>query len=40
MILVSAVADAMDMIEAHQYQEALDRLEQASRDTEEVYISQ
>lgn len=40
LILFSAIADAMDMIEAHEYQSALNRLEQASRDAEEVYISQ
>lgn len=40
LILFHAITDAMDMIEAHKYQEALDRLEQASRDAEEVYISQ
>lgn len=40
LILFNAITDAMDMIEAHQYQEALNRLEQASQEAEEVYISQ
>lgn len=38
--LFNAIADAMEMIEAQKYQEALTRLEQASRDAEEIYISQ
>lgn len=39
-ILVRAVNDAMDMLEAQECQRALTCLEQASRDAEEVYISE
>lgn len=39
-IMFRAAADAMDRLEAHQYQEAMTILEQASREAEEVYISQ
>lgn len=39
-IMVQAAADAMEMIEKQEYQQALTRLEQAGRDAEEVYISQ
>lgn len=38
--LAGAVADAMDLIESHSYQEALIVLEKASREAEEIYISQ
>lgn len=38
-IMFRAAADAMDRLEAHQYQEAMTILEQASREAEEVYIS-
>ncbi len=39
-ILFQANTDAMDMIEAHQYQEALNRLERAAQEAEEVYIGE
>lgn len=39
-ILFQAVTDAMEMMEAQKYQEALTRLEAASRAAEEVYISE
>lgn len=39
-ILFHAITDAMDLMEEQKYQEALTRLELASRDAEEVYISQ
>ena len=39
-ILFNAITDAMEEIEGHQYQEALDRLELACREAEEVYISE
>lgn len=38
-ILFSAIADAMDQIEAQKNQEALITLERACREAEEVYIS-
>lgn len=38
--LFNAIADAMDLMEEQKYQEVLTRLELASRDAEEVYISQ
>ncbi len=38
-ILFNAVTDAMEMLEAHDYQGALTRLELASRAAEDVYIS-
>lgn len=38
--LFNAVTDAMEPMEQQKYQEALTLLEQASRDTEEIYISQ
>jgi len=38
--LFNAVSDAMDLMEAHKYQEAIMLLEQASQETEEIYISQ
>ncbi len=38
--LFHAITDAMELIETKRYQEALTRLEQASRDAEEIYISQ
>ena len=39
-IMFRAAADAMDRLEARQYQEAMTILEQASRAAEEIYISQ
>lgn len=39
-ILFNAITDAMDMIETRKYQEAMTILEQASREAEEVYMSQ
>ena len=39
-ILINAITDAMDLMEEQKYQEALTLLEQASRDAEEVYISE
>lgn len=39
-ILFNAITDAMDLMEGQQYQEALTLLEQASREAEEVYISE
>lgn len=39
-ILFRAITDAMDMIEAKQYQGALSRLEMAAREAEEVYIAE
>ena len=38
-ILFNAVTDAMEMLEAHDYQGALTRLELASRAAEYVYLS-
>lgn len=38
--LAGAVANAMDLIEAHKYQEALMVLEKAGKEAEEIYISQ
>ena len=38
--LFNSVTDAMELMEQQKYQEALSRLEQASRDTEEIFISQ
>lgn len=38
--LFNAVTDAMDLMERQEFQEALSRLEQASREAEEIYISQ
>lgn len=38
--LFNAVTDAMDLMEQQKYQEALTLLEQASREAEEIYISQ
>ena len=37
--LFHAVTDAMELMENQKYQEALTRLELASRDAEEAYIS-
>lgn len=39
-VLFHAVTDAMELMEKQKYQEALTRLEEASRETEEIYISQ
>lgn len=39
-LLFHAVTDAMDLMEEQKYQEALSRLERASRDAEEVYMSE
>ena len=39
-LLFHAVTDAMDLLEEQKYQEALSRLERASRDAEEVYMSE
>lgn len=39
-ILINAITDAMGLMEEQKYQEALTLLEQASRDAEEVYISE
>lgn len=39
-ILFKAVADAMEMMEAQEYQKAMTCLEEASREAEEVYISE
>ena len=38
--LFHAVTDAMELMENQKYQEALTRLELASRDAEEVYMSE
>jgi hypothetical protein len=38
--LMAAVADAMDLLEEREYQQALTVLEEASRETEETYIGQ
>jgi len=38
--LFNAVSDAMDLMEAHKFQEAIMLLERASQETEEMYISQ
>lgn len=38
--LFNAVTDAMELMEKEEYQEALTRLEEASRETEEIYISE
>lgn len=38
--LFNAVTDAMDLMERQEYQEALTLLERASREAEEIYISQ
>ncbi len=38
--LFNAVTDAMDLMKQQKYQEALTLLEQASREAEEIYISQ
>lgn len=38
--LFNAITEAMDMIEHEKYQAALALLEQATRETEEIYISQ
>lgn len=38
--LFNAITEAMDMIEHQEYQAALALLEQATKDTEEIYISQ
>ncbi len=37
--LFNAITDAMGLMEAHKYQEAVTLLERASRETEEIYIS-
>lgn len=37
--LFHAITDAMELMEKQQYQEAMTRLEQASRDAEDIYIS-
>lgn len=37
--LFNATTDAMKLIEEQKYQQALTCLEQAGRDTEEIYIS-
>ena len=39
-LLFRAVTDSMDLLEEQKYQEALTRLELASRDAEEVYMSE
>ena len=39
-LLFSAVTDAMALMEEQKYQEALSLLERASRDAEEVYMSE
>ena len=39
-ILFHAITDAITLLEEHNYQEALTLLEQASRDAEEIYVSQ
>ena len=38
--LFNAVTDAMELMEQQKYQEALTCLEEASRETEEIYISE
>lgn len=38
--LFNAITDAMELIEKQNYQEALILLEQASREAEEIYVSQ
>lgn len=38
--LFNAITDAMELIERQKYQEALNLLERATRNTEETYISQ
>ncbi len=38
--LFQAIADAMELIEEQNYQEALTRLELASQETEQTYIAQ
>ncbi len=38
--LFQAIADAMELIEGQNYQEALTRLELASQETEQTYITQ
>ncbi len=38
--LFNAVTDVMELMEQQKYQEALTLLEQASREAEEIYISQ
>lgn len=38
--LAGAVANAMDLLEGHKYQEALLLLEQAGKEVEEIYIAQ
>ena len=38
--LLNAITDAIELLETEETQEALARLEQASRDAEELYISQ
>lgn len=37
--LFNAITDAMELIEQQKYQEALNLLERATRNTEETYIS-
>ena len=37
-ILFRAISDAMDLIEGHEAQKALNLLERACRDAEEIYI--
>ena len=38
--LVHAITDAMELMEEQRYQEALFLLEKASREAEEIYISE
>ena len=39
-VLAAAVSDAIDLIEGEEYEKALLLLERASREAEEIYISQ
>ena len=39
-ILFQAVTEAMELLEAREYQEALTRLEGAARDAEGIYMSE
>lgn len=38
--LAGAVVEAMDLVEAQEYQRALELLERAGQEAEEIYISQ
>ena len=38
--LFNGITDAMELIEAQRYQEALSRLELTCRNAEEIYLSQ